>query len=171
MHHDCGADKAQRAKCVGSVQSFRKCPMSVCLSVCPCVCLGFPSSRNSRWSARKCEVFIPPPLPPPLFPPVKRKAELMVMRHTHTHAHTLSLQGGAGVWTEQTQHTGALHLKWVLIIKTHAWRKTELRWFAFHFSGGYNRTHHRSQRGKGNDRPQTVNHDHYKCEKCHLTAH
>ncbi|XP_026232674.1 acetylcholinesterase collagenic tail peptide-like [Anabas testudineus] len=38
----------------------------------------FPSSRGNRWSARKCQPFIPPPLPPPLFPPIKRKAELLV---------------------------------------------------------------------------------------------
>ncbi|XP_045911093.1 collagen alpha-1(X) chain-like isoform X2 [Micropterus dolomieu] len=38
----------------------------------------FPSGRDSRWSARKCEVFMAPPPPPPLFPTVKRKAELMV---------------------------------------------------------------------------------------------
>lgn len=59
-----------------------------------CLSVGFPSSRGSRWSARKCELFIPPPLPPPLFPPIKRKAELMVMSflslsHNHTHKSTL----------------------------------------------------------------------------------
>nr|XP_046259344.1 collagen alpha-1(XXIII) chain-like [Scatophagus argus] len=44
----------------------------------PSVTARFLSGRNSRWTVKKCEVFIPPPLPPPLFPPVKRKAELMV---------------------------------------------------------------------------------------------
>ncbi|CAK6967635.1 acetylcholinesterase collagenic tail peptide-like [Scomber scombrus] len=39
---------------------------------------GFPSSRESRWSATKCQAFFPPPLPPPMFPPLKHKAELMV---------------------------------------------------------------------------------------------
>ncbi|XP_035994709.1 acetylcholinesterase collagenic tail peptide isoform X1 [Fundulus heteroclitus] len=44
---------------------------------------GFPVSRGSKWSARKCELFIPPPLPPPMFPPIKRKAELMVDMTEH----------------------------------------------------------------------------------------
>ncbi|KAM7380180.1 hypothetical protein PAMP_003493 [Pampus punctatissimus] len=42
--------------------------------VAPSITTRFPSSR---WSVRKCQVFIPPPLPPPLFPPIKRKADLM----------------------------------------------------------------------------------------------
>ncbi|XP_008436065.1 collagen alpha-1(XXII) chain-like isoform X1 [Poecilia reticulata] len=43
----------------------------------------FPVSRGSRWPARKCEVFILPPLPPPMFPPIKHKAELMVDMTEH----------------------------------------------------------------------------------------
>ncbi|XP_043987038.1 collagen alpha-2(VI) chain-like isoform X2 [Gambusia affinis] len=43
----------------------------------------FPVSRGSRGPARKCEVFILPPLPPPMFPPIKHKAELMVDMTEH----------------------------------------------------------------------------------------
>ncbi|XP_056245739.1 acetylcholinesterase collagenic tail peptide-like [Seriola aureovittata] len=41
----------------------------------PSITTRFPPSSRS---ARRCDVFIPPPLPPPMFPPIKRKAELMV---------------------------------------------------------------------------------------------